>query len=122
MNSFILKTFVFFFSASICLLLHSQLNLSSIYALSLVGFAGTFLKSKKFIEADELHRIIYAGSFAGSSTIEFENIYFFFPVLSLIAMAIFNSTRFLANGFGGKLGAIAFISVLITLFIEKLWF
>ena len=104
--------FFCFFGFYACLFLRESFLLSAIVSSALVGIAGSFLPFDK-----EIEQIIYCASFAAmSASYSFSetSIILFLPLILYIVFKLFK-TSFL--GFGGKLGAMAFVSNLIIIFL-----
>lgn len=88
---------------------------------SLVGLAGYFLSQeiKKSLSTD-LAPVIYMGAFVGMSA---KNVFplEFIVIAGLLAGILFIFLGNVFNGCGGKLGSIAFISTVLTIFISTLF-
>lgn len=86
--------------------LSNILSLSIVVSSALVGLAGYLVSSKYSIA-------IYTGSFAGmSSVLMFNRLEIL--VVAIIAAIVFQIVKNVFNGFGGRLGTIAFIATTIT--------
>ncbi len=121
MKIFLVKLAAFFSACLSCLWLQKGFGYSPVQASALVGFTGTFYPFSKWVDKKNIHAVIYAGSFAGMCSQE----YLVGPaqvfVVSVVGCCLYLCTRTRLDGFGGKLGAIAFISSLLLILSKKLW-
>lgn len=97
-------------SALITYFLVQQFKLSAVIASALVGLLGAFLLPKLAVE-------IFCGSFVGMCSGAVIPKYFELTLAGAIAGLIFYLAKSFFAGFGGKLGTMAFLSVLITCLI-----
>ncbi len=118
MKLFLLKFIVFYFGCLSCYLLQVHFLLHPVVATATVGFLGSFLHFPRLYEKKGLHAAIYAGCFAGMcsrSVIEGpEQV----VMISFIGALLYVLCKPYANGFGGKLGLISFVSSLLF-FLSK---
>lgn len=121
MKLFFLKFIAFLGGSFFCFFLQKELNYIPVLAAAVTGFLGSFLHFPKIYEKKGLHNAIYAGSFAGMCSEEIIHHPILLVPLSLIGTFFYLSTLSRANGFGGKLGTIAFLSSFILLVIESIW-
>lgn len=110
-----LRVFLIFLTSSIgCFVLHEWTSFSAVLASSIIGFTISLIPWKKYTKTD-VEVVAYAGTFAGmSSSFHMSQIVYFF-VSALIATIVFKYSRHYFVGFGGKLGTIAFLSVVVFL-------
>ena len=96
--------------------LQTYLYINPILSAGIVGFSSTFFERKKNISIP-----IYCGAFVGMTN---PNHHFPFWLMTLngtIAGILFCFGKSYYGGIGGKLGTIAFASVLVGLFLFKLY-
>lgn len=106
--------FLFMLGCLSCFLLHHFTAVNNVVASAFVGlvFSVIFRNNQS---------VIYAGSFAGMSSISFiKSIWLLIPI-SIIGGVIFLKSQKMAIGLGGKLGTIAFISVSFTFLVRWLF-
>ncbi|CCQ96216.1 conserved membrane hypothetical protein [[Clostridium] ultunense Esp] len=95
--------------------LNVTLNINPMAASGLVGLVSFFLLPK------DLALVTYTASFAGMSSSAILTNYLMAILAGLLVGIIFMLVQAVFNGYGGKLGTIAALSVLITLGIFKLF-
>jgi len=102
--------------AVITFYLNTQLKLGPIISASLVGFLGSFspLINKKSEILKELPAAMYCGSFVGMTSLQVAPDIEFILFAGFIAGTILMLSKNIFNGFGGKLGTVAFGGVAIT--------
>lgn len=118
LKRFIAKFLCFFLGCFLCFLLHTKIEMSAVMASCLVGLLGTFIPLSSFGNVKNLQNAIYAGSFAGMCSAGVLNHYSQIILLSLLGASFYLLTLDLFKGFGGKLGAIAFISVSLVYLLK----
>ena len=102
--------FAFFFGAFSCFALHTLLQVPVVLAAAIVGLAGSFWN---FPASYEHHpqAAIYAGAFAGMCSGNFIESWGLLALICVLGASFYTVTRGLFTGFGGRLGAIAFVAV-----------
>ena len=100
-------------------MLRVELSLSDVLASAITGLLGSFLPERSFIGKSE-KMIVYSSSFAAmfANTRVWSPLHFF--LVPLLVLLFFVLSEKLFNGFGGKLGTIAFLSVVSYLIIGKI--
>lgn len=89
-------------------------GLSSVLASSLVGLLGVLIGL--LFSSDHLPAVIFAGSFVGMTSLSFGT----FPLVALagiVAGFLYSISLNIFAGFGGRLGAIAFISTIVCFYL-----
>jgi uncharacterized membrane protein YeaQ/YmgE (transglycosylase-associated protein family) len=105
-----LKKFAAFYGGCLaCYLLQRNAHLSAVAASALAGLLGTLIPSPGIQGA------IYAGSFAGMCSQEILGGHLQVFFLSAVGAAVYLWAKPRFTGFGGKLGAVAFVSSLCLL-------
>lgn len=112
-NLFLTKSIAFYLGCLSCYSLQVEGHLSSVAAAALTGFVGSFLHFPKFFEKKNLHAAIYAGAFAGMCSRTILANHNDIMIISLIGAFLFVVSRSLGNGFGGRLGTIAFVASIV---------
>ena len=97
--------------SSLCFGLHQIDSINPVMASSLVGLLGCLLASKKFYKDIEI--IAYCGSFAGMSSNVFFSAWWMLVVSALLGSILLIALDKWFIGWGGKLGAIAFFSLVV---------
>ncbi|AYF43943.1 MULTISPECIES: hypothetical protein [Halobacteriovorax] len=110
---FLYKLGAFFLGCLFCFILHSKAGWSPVLASASVGLIGSFLPVNSNMRA-----AIYSGSFAGMCSSELVSNYWEIFGISLIGAVIYLYSLKLFQGFGGKLGTIAFVSVALFYLIK----
>lgn len=110
---FLYKLGAFFFGCLLCFILHSKFSWSPVLACASVGLIGSFLPVNANMKA-----AIYSGSFAGMCSSELVSNYGEIFGISLIGAVIYLYTLKLFQGFGGKLGTVAFVSVALFYLVK----
>lgn len=110
---------IFFFSMGLigCWALNQYLNWSLFVSSALVGLIGSFIPTSKTLNNHDTSAIIYAGSFAGMSSVSIIPHPAYLIVLGMIGGFTYYKFTPYFIGLGGKLGTIAFISSLSLLLI-----
>ena len=108
-------------SALITYYLNVEVGLGPVFSVGIVGFLGTFIhkiapKSKHTIH---MEAPIYCGTFIGMSTISVSEIYYIIILASVFSSILFICTQSLYVGVGGKLGTLAFVGVVLSIFVFK---
>jgi len=121
MKLFIVKFLAFYLACLACTTLQSSFGLSPILSAAFVGFIGTFYHFSSWIEKKGIHAIIYAGSFAGMCSPEYLSGHEQMVFISLVGSSLYLISKPYLNGFGGKLGTIAFVSSLLLVLSRTIW-
>lgn len=121
MRIFWLKFFFFYLGCFSCSYLQTHFGTSPVLAAASVGLIGSFYHFSKPVQKEQIHGVIYAGCFAGMCAPEHLIAHKNILLVSLIGTLIYFSIKKHFNGFGGKLGTIAFISSLCLIFLKELW-
>lgn len=118
LKKFIVKFSAFFLGCYCCIFLREFFSLNAVIASCLIGLLGTFIPVSRFGNTRNIQATIYAGSFAGmcSAGVLSGSLQIF--LLSLFGGAFFIISENIFHGIGGKLGAIAFISVSLVYLIK----
>ena len=118
---FIIKFSAFFIACYCCSLLQTQFAFSAVLATATVGFVGSFYHFSRWVEKQGIHAVIYSGAFAGMCSPKYLSSPQYVALVSVIGAAIYLFTKPHLRGFGGKLGAIAFVSTLLLVALRSLW-
>jgi hypothetical protein len=121
MRLFSFKLLAFLAGCMGCYYLQLHLNQSPVMASASVGFLGSHLHFPKLYEKKGLHSAIYAGSFAGMYSTKILQHPFHLILLSVIGTLLYLIMKPHFDGFGGKLGTIAFISSVVFLVMRTAW-
>ena len=102
--------------------LNIELELGGVIASAVVGLLGVLTK-KLFKNASPLLApAIYCGSFIGMTKAVIEPYYLVIGLAGIVSGLFFSFSQFWLQGFGGKLGSIAFIGMLFSLLLHYfLW-
>ncbi|AZZ35581.1 hypothetical protein CIK05_01795 [Bdellovibrio sp. qaytius] len=85
-----------------------------------IGFLGTFIPNTRRIDQIHIQATIYTGTFvAMGSKIDQTSLWQLFMVSAIGTTLYFALDRYF-KGLGGKLGSIAFITTLLSLFLRSL--
>ena len=110
----LMKVFLLFLTSSLlCFLLHQQTFMNAVMASSVVGLLGVALT--RYFSSKEFELIVYCGSFAGMSSGVYFSAWWMFPLSAAIGSILYILLENYFNGWGGKLGAMAFLSLVIFL-------
>jgi hypothetical protein len=115
----VVKFISFFIGCSGCYLLHSNFEVNTAVAASLVGFVGTFLPVPRNFKPSEIHSVLYCGTFAGMCSTGILTSFYQVLILSFVGAILYLVTLNKFKGHGGKLGTIAFLSVVVVFLIER---
>ena len=120
MTKFFLLKYIAFFSGCVaCFTLHTQFAVPAVIASCLTGLIGSFIPFPKQY-ANHPYAAVYAGSFAGMCSQGLINTYWELAIISFIGASLYVLTTKHFNGFGGKLGSIAFVSVALFVLAKGL--
>lgn len=116
------KLLSFFLGLYGCFMLHQLLTVPVVVSAASMGLIGSFLPTTTQYQ-NHPQAAIYAGAFAGMCSSDIITSMYELIFISLIGAAIYTSLKNHFIGVGGKLGAIAFVSVasvvLCTMVISK---
>jgi hypothetical protein len=118
---FTIKFLAFYLACLACTSLQSTFGFSPVLSASLVGFVGSFYHFSGWIEKRGIHAVVYAGSFAGMCSQEHLSGHTQIVFISLVGSSLYLTTKSHLEGFGGKLGTIAFISSALLVLTKDLW-
>jgi hypothetical protein len=107
-------TLPLFIASSLTQIIHEQFQLPIYFCSALIGLAGGII----FYKNDNIAAAIFCGSFIGmiDAPLHLGKLFF----MSIISASVFFLLRNKFLGLGGKLGATAFIGVLIGKLLEKI--
>ncbi|WP_341206776.1 hypothetical protein [uncultured Psychrosphaera sp.] len=115
MIKFLLLKFITFFLGFIaCFAMHTTLALPLVISAALTGLIGKVIPFPQEFN-NHPYAAIYAGSFAGMCSASLITSYWEIAIISCIGASLYVLTMDMFDGFGGKLGGVAFASV--TLFV-----
>lgn len=104
--------------------LNIEMQLGAVISSAAVGVLGSFFPenfpTKK--KGTSIRTAIYCGSFIGMGSILVNNHYLFIAFAGLISGIYFCITSNWLNGFGGKLGTLAFVGVAVAYFLTYIFF
>jgi hypothetical protein len=116
------KLLSFFLGLYGCFVLHQLLGVPIVVSAASIGLIGSILPTTTQFQHHP-QAAMYAGAFAGMCSSDVISSPYELVVISLIGAAIYTSLKNHFIGVGGKLGAIAFVSVasvvLCTMVISK---
>jgi len=107
------KSLLFFIGCYFTYALNRYFDIPIVLASAVVGLLGTFLPLDK-----KMQSVIYCGSFAGMCSSGILNSTYQILLLSLTGAFVFIALGRYFNGLGGKLGTVAFISVVLVYLIR----
>lgn len=110
---------VFYLGCLMCYTLQVEAGLTPVISAALTGLFGSFIHFPRFYERKGLQALIYAGAFAGMCSREILSNHTDVITLSSIGAAIYLLSRPFGNGFGGRLGTIAFVASLLFFFLRQ---
>jgi hypothetical protein len=93
-----------------------KLGFNPIVASCLVGLAGTLIGT--LLKTEDLALVIFAGSFVGMTAVSITS----FPLIllaGLICGILYLIAEPIFDGYGGKLGAMAFVSVVVVMVVKE---
>lgn len=118
---YLIKFLGFFAGCFFCCYFQRTFHLSPALSAALVGFLGTFVHFPSLVERNGIQAVIYAGSFAGMSSLQNLPTSEHILGISIIGTTVYFLAKPHFTGFGGKLGVIALISTLCMIFGKTLW-
>ena len=121
MKLFITKALAFSLGSLSCYCLQRYFQFQSITAAATVGFLGSYLHFPKYYEKKGLHSALYAGAFLAMTSMSILTGPLDVFIISLIGTGLYLLSKPFANGIGGKLGTIAFLSSIIFFMARGLW-
>ena len=120
MKLFTTKVIAFYVGCFACYFLQKELHFTAVTAAACIGLSGSFLHFPRFYERNGLHAALYSGAFAGMTSLTLLRNPMDVFILSLFCAILFITSRPFANGFGGRLGTIAFISSAFFFVMRKM--
>ncbi len=99
----VIFSFIGFFSC----LFFIKIGINPIVASALTGFIVSLLP---FSNKSNISTLVYCSSFAAIGVTELTNSFVLIFLLPILLMFIYQLTKTVAKGYGGKLGTIAFVS------------
>ncbi len=103
-------------------ILNIELGLGGVIASAVVGLVGVLIKKIFKNSSALLAPAIYCGSFIGMTKGFVEPYYLILSLAGIISGLFFSISQFWFQGFGGKLGSIAFVGMLFSLLLHYfLW-
>lgn len=110
--------------ATLCYFLNVDLGLGSVIAVGLVGLLGSYTTTiiRHYSFATGLPAAIYCGAFIGMCSDAVAGGYLFIILGSLASFILYSLSQDVLNGYGGKLGTIAFGGVFVISLFKKLFF
>lgn len=105
--------------AAMCYFLNGFTDLGSILSASSIGIVASFLPNlnKRSDYLNQLPAAIYCGVFVGMSSLEIAASGVYVIAAGIVSGAVFIVSKNLFVGFGGKLGTIAFVGVVMVTLI-----
>lgn len=100
-----------------CYFLRLELDFSPILSSAIVGLAGSLI----YYKYQDIQMAIYAGTFAGMSSMLLVTGLLEMLILGIIGGSVLSLSRGLGQGLGGKLGASAFISGLALFALKRIF-
>jgi hypothetical protein len=121
MKLFCLKLVAFLGGAFCCFCLQKTFLVSGVLSAAITGLLGSYLHFPKLYEKKGLHGTIYSGSFAAMSTSAVVQEPSHLLLLCLICTVFYLVSKPHLNGFGGKLGTVAFLSSIVFFLGRSAW-
>ena len=114
--------FILMGAALLTSFLNLEMGLGAVVSSAGLGSLVSFIpnKSSKYIDINNLKLAVYCGSFIGMGSNTLSQDYSFIALASFISGLYFCLSGNWLNGFGGKLGTLAFTGVAYALFINFL--
>lgn len=111
------KYIAFFLGSFFTFYLTKHFNIDSVISSCLIGLISTFIPLPSFVNKTIFQASCYSGSFAGMCSIVYNLGFIDFTIISSLGALFFILLSEKFNGYGGKMGMIAFISVSLSFFI-----
>jgi hypothetical protein len=110
--------------ALLCYFLNVHLGLGSVIAVGLVGLLGSYTNTifRHYSFSTGLPAALYCGAFIGMCSDAVAGGYLFIILGSLASFILLSYSQDVLNGYGGKLGTIAFGGVFIISLLKNLFF
>ncbi len=118
---YLAKLLSFFFGIYGCFFLHSSLHVPVVVSAASIGLLGSFFPSHLRFK-HHIQSAIYAGAFAGMCSYDIVSSVYDLMLMSIIGAALYTALRNVLIGIGGKLGAIAFVSVASVILTKAIMF
>jgi hypothetical protein len=119
MKIFAIKLVAFYLACLGCYTLQMSFGFSPVLSSAIIGFIGTFYWFSHDIERSGIHAVIYAGSFAGMASPQYLSGAGHILLISLVGTSLYLWSSKRLTGFGGKLGAIAFVATVIMIILQR---
>ena len=117
---FLVKLVSFFFGTYLCFSLHHYFNVPVVLAAAFTGLVGSFWHwHKKY--GNHPQAAIYAGAFAGMCSSAIITGWEALLFISVVGAGVYTLTRNIFEGFGGRLGAVAFTAVSSLILLRALF-
>jgi len=106
--------------AAMCYFINGNTDLGSVLSASIIGTVASFLPNinKRSDYLKKLPAAIYCGVFVGMSSFEIAPSGVYVIAAGIVSGAVFIMSKNLFVGFGGKLGTIAFVGVVMVTLIN----
>jgi len=115
------KFAAFYLGCATCCLLQNHFHLSPVLVSASVGLAGTFIPIPTRYDRTGIEAAIFTGSFAGMCSPVLLNGNLKILLASALGALIYILVRPHYQGFGGKLGAVAFAVSLVLFLISRIF-
>ncbi len=114
---FLIKYLAFLLGCATSFVLHAQFAVPIVLSAAIPAFIGSFIPVR---EPYGVHprAAVYAGCFAGMCSAELISSYWQLSLLALIGTSLYALTMNMFQGFGGKLGSVAFVSVALFMLTQ----
>ena len=118
MKLYFIKWLSFYFGCVGCYVLQRDIGFSAVLASALLGFLCTFIPLPQNFERKGIHAAFFTGTFAGMSSPQILNDHPRVLLASLVGTMIYFAMKPRLVGIGGKMGAVAFLSSLLVIFLK----
>lgn len=118
MKLYLAKFGAFYLGCLACYLLQTEAHFGAVLSSALLGFLVTFIPFPVAIDRRGLLIAFFAGTFAGMSSPEIIHHSGHVFLISLLGAGIYLLLKPYFNGFGGKMGAIAWISTVLFILMQ----
>ena len=116
----VLKFFCFLGGCWFCFYLQSKWHLSSVLASALIGFLATLIPRNPRLDQAHVQATVYTGTFVAMGSQINQAWGWQLLLVSAVGTSIYFIVDKHLKGLGGKMGAIAFISTLLSLILRSL--
>ncbi len=118
MKLWFIKGLAFYLGCVGCYLLQRQLGFSAVLSSALLGFLCTFIPLPRDFERKGIHAAFFAGTFAGMSSALILTDHYRVLLVSVVGTTIYFALKPRLVGFGGKMGAVAFLSSMLAVLLK----